>query len=177
MPDDTIAAFQEQRQVLCQTTPLPHSRSRGRFCVRPHHCHIPGADRLCARRHHCHTPGAETGSVLDDIIAAFQEPRQVLCQTTPLPHSRSRQVMCQTTPLPHSRSRDRFCARLHHCHIPGAQTGSVPDDTTATFQEQRQVLCQTTPLPHSWSRDRFCAIPHYCHIPGAETEKVQMGLE
>ena len=124
--------------VLCQTTPLPLSRSRHRFC---------------ARRHHCRIPGAETGSVSDHTTATLQEQRQVLCQTTPLPHSRSRQVMCQTLPLPHSRSRDRFCvkwhhchipgadrfcARPHHCHIPGAETGSVPYHTIATFQEQRQ---------------------------------------
>ena len=116
--------------VLCQTTPLSHSRSR---------------DRFCARQHHCHIPGAETGA---------QEQRHILCQMTPLPHSRSRQVLCQMTPLPHSRSPDRFCARWHHCHIPEAETGSVPDDTTATFQEPRQVPCHTTPLPHSRSRDR-----------------------
>ena len=76
--------------VLCQTTPLSHSRSRDRFCARRHHGHTPGADRFCARWHHCRIPGAQTGSVPDDTTATFQKQRQVLCQTTPLPHSRSR---------------------------------------------------------------------------------------
>ena len=111
--------------VLCQTTPLPLSRSRHRFCARPHHCHTPGAEAGSVSDHTTATFQEQTGYVPDVTTATLQEQRQVLCQMTPLPHSRSRQVLCQTTPLPHSWSRDRFCAIPHYCHIPGAETEKV----------------------------------------------------
>ena len=114
MSDHTTVTFQEQRQVLCQTTPLPHSRSRDR------------------------STGAETHSVPDDTTATFQEQAGSVPDDTIATFQEPRQVLCQMTPLPHSRSRDRFCARRHHCHIPGAETGSMPYHTAATFQEQRQ---------------------------------------